>query len=80
MAYNVRLANEDDFAIIYQMNREFADFIQRPEKFKITLEQMRSEQEFFQGIGPGKKRSTNHWICHNFYCLVLLAWEISIFG
>ena len=48
MEYNIRLATESDFEKIYELNREFSHFIQTPEKFKITVEQMKQEKDFFR--------------------------------
>jgi diamine N-acetyltransferase len=48
MSYTVRVATEDDFSVIYNLNKEFSYYIKTPEKFKITLEQMKNEQEYFK--------------------------------
>lgn len=48
MPFNIRLATEKDFETIHALNKQFADFIRTPEKFKISLEQMHEEQEHFQ--------------------------------
>lgn len=47
MAYNIRQAKENDFAAIHLLNEEFSHFIKTPEKYKITLEQMKVEQHYF---------------------------------
>ena len=48
MSFNIRLAVEEDFEKIHALNKEFAQFIKTPEKFKITVEQMKEEMEFFK--------------------------------
>ncbi len=48
MPFNIRLATEKDFEAIHTLNKEFADFIRTPEKFKISLEQMYAEQQHFK--------------------------------
>jgi predicted N-acetyltransferase YhbS len=48
MSFNIRLATEKDFEKIHALNREFSQFIKTPEKFKITVDQMRREQEHFR--------------------------------
>lgn len=48
MHFNIRLATEKDFETIHALNKQFADFIKTPEKFKISLEQMHEEKEHFQ--------------------------------
>jgi len=37
--YAIRIATEDDFQAIHQLNPEFSHFIKTPEKFTITVEQ-----------------------------------------
>ena len=48
MSFNVRLATENDFEAIHSLNKEFAQFIKKPEKFRISLEQMKEEQAHFR--------------------------------
>ncbi len=48
MEFRIRLAQEQDFEKIHQMNQEFSHFIKTPEKFKISLEEMIAEQEHFE--------------------------------
>ena len=48
MTTTIRLATEDDFEKIHAMNRQFADFIRTPEKFKITIAQMKAEKDLFK--------------------------------
>lgn len=48
MTTTIRLATEDDFEKIHAMNRQFADFIKTPEKFKITIAQMKAEKDLFK--------------------------------
>lgn len=48
MNYKIRLAHENDFNKIHALNMEFSHFIKTPEKFKISVEQMREEQEHFK--------------------------------
>lgn len=47
MPFNIRLATENDFDVIHSLNKEFAQFIKTPDKFKISLEQMKEEQDHF---------------------------------
>jgi GNAT superfamily N-acetyltransferase len=46
----VREATEDDFESIYFLLKEFSIFIKTPQKFKITIEQMKNEKDFFHCI------------------------------
>ena len=48
MPFNIRLATENDFEAIHSLNKEFAQFIKTPEKFRISLEQMKEEQAHFR--------------------------------
>lgn len=48
MNYKIRLAHENDFNKLHALNMEFSHFIKTPEKFKISVEQMREEQEHFK--------------------------------
>ena len=48
MSFNIRLATENDFEAIHALNMEFAQFIKTPDKYKITLEQMKAEQKYFK--------------------------------
>lgn len=48
MSFTIRIATEQDFAKIHSLNEEFSLFIQTPEKFKITIDQMKEEQEHFK--------------------------------
>lgn len=48
MSFTIRLAEESDFEKIHELNREFSSFIKTPEKFKITVQQMKEEQAHFQ--------------------------------
>lgn len=48
MAYNTRLATEYDFETIHALNTEFSQFIKTPEKFRISLKQMKDEQAHFR--------------------------------
>lgn len=48
MSFTIRLAEESDFEKIHALNREFSNFIKTPEKFKITVEQMKNDQRHFQ--------------------------------
>lgn len=48
MSFKIRIATELDFEAIHQLNVEFSHFIKTPEKFKITVEQMKEEQEYFK--------------------------------
>ena len=48
MTYQIRIASENDFEKIHSLNLEFAHFIKTPEKFKISVEQMKEEQEHFR--------------------------------
>ena len=48
MSFNIRLATENDFEAIHSLNKEFAQFIKKPEKFRISLEQMKEEQAHFR--------------------------------
>lgn len=50
MNHTVRKARESDFAAIHELNEEFSNFIKTPEKYKITLEQMIDEQQYFQNL------------------------------
>ena len=47
MAFSIRQATEADFSTIHALNEEFSHFIKTPEKYKITLEQMKAEQQHF---------------------------------
>lgn len=47
MPFNIRLATENDFEAIHALNIKFAQFIKKPNKFKISLEQMKKEQDHF---------------------------------
>ena len=48
LSFKVRLATENDFEAIHSLNKEFAQFIKKPEKFRISLEQMKEEQAHFR--------------------------------
>ena len=48
MAYTIRLATENDFTAIHVLNTEFSRFIKTPEKFRISLDQMKEEQAHFR--------------------------------
>ena len=48
MTYTIRVANETDYETIHLLNKEFSIFIETPEKFKISVEQMKSEQQYFK--------------------------------
>jgi GNAT superfamily N-acetyltransferase len=48
MTTTIRLATENDFGKIHALNRQFADFIKTPEKFKITVAQMKAEKNLFK--------------------------------
>ena len=48
MSIKIRLATEKDFSEIHALNVEFSHFIKTPEKFKISIEQMKKEQEHFR--------------------------------
>lgn len=48
MAYTIRLATENDFEAIHALNEEFSRFIKTPEKFRISLKQMKEEQAHFR--------------------------------
>jgi GNAT superfamily N-acetyltransferase len=48
MMTTIRLATENDFGKIHALNRQFADFIKTPEKFKITVAQMKAEKNLFK--------------------------------
>lgn len=48
MSFKIRIAKESDFKTIHSLNKEFSHFIKTPEKFKITIEQMKAEQEYFK--------------------------------
>ena len=48
MSYTIRIATEKDFQTIHKLNRQFADFIQTPEKFTISIEQMFADQDHFR--------------------------------
>jgi diamine N-acetyltransferase len=48
MAYIFRIANENDFESIHALNQQFSHFIKTPQKFKMTVEQMKTEQELFK--------------------------------
>ncbi len=48
MSFRIRIATENDFEAIHTLNKEFAQFIKTPEKFKITIAQMRKDQEYFK--------------------------------
>ena len=48
MSINIRIATEKDFGEIHALNVEFSHFIKTPEKFKISIEQMKEEQEHFR--------------------------------
>lgn len=48
MSFNIRLATEKDFEKIHALNKEFAQFIKTPGKFKITVEQMKEENDYFK--------------------------------
>ncbi len=47
MSFKIRRATPPDFESIHALNKEFAQFIKTPEKFKITVEQMHEEQGHF---------------------------------
>ena len=46
--YKIRLAEEPDYEKVHELNQAFSQFIKTPEKFKITLEEMESEQQYFK--------------------------------
>jgi len=48
MAISIRTATEADLETIHLLNKEFSIFIKTPEKFKITIEQMKSERQYFK--------------------------------
>ena len=48
MSFTIRIAKERDFAKIHSLNEQFSHFIHTPEKFKISIEQMKEEQEHFR--------------------------------
>jgi GNAT superfamily N-acetyltransferase len=48
MSFTIRLAEESDFEKIHELNKEFSTFIKTPEKFNISLEQMKNEQAHFR--------------------------------
>lgn len=48
MEYHIREAKECDFKKIHELNRDFSLFIKRPEDFKISLDEMIAEQEYFK--------------------------------
>lgn len=48
MNFRIRIAQENDFEKIHQMNQDFSHFIKTPEKFKISVEEMKAEQEHFR--------------------------------
>lgn len=48
MSFQIRIAKEPDFETIHALNKEFSHFIKTPEKFKISIEQMKAEQEYFK--------------------------------
>jgi len=48
MEYRIRIATEDDFERIHSLNQDFAQFIKTPEKFRITIEQMKQEKNLFR--------------------------------
>jgi diamine N-acetyltransferase len=48
MSFTIRLAEESDFEKIHALNREFSSFIKTPEKFKVSIEQMKEEQAYFR--------------------------------
>ena len=50
MSYSIRRAKENDFDAIHTLNKEFSHFIKTPEKYKITLEQMKAEQQYFHSL------------------------------
>jgi len=47
MPFNIRIATENDFEAIHALNKEFAQFIKTPDKFKISTEQMKEERLHF---------------------------------
>lgn len=48
MSFQIRIAKESDFETIHSLNKKFSHFIKTPEKFKISIEQMKAEQEYFK--------------------------------
>lgn len=50
MSYIFRIANEKDFGSIHALNQQFSHFIKTPQKFKMTVEQMKADQEQFKII------------------------------
>ena len=57
MSFNIRLATENDFETIHALNMEFAQFIKTPDKYKITLEQMKAEQKYFRCLVVEKDKN-----------------------
>ena len=47
MKYSIRVAEERDFDQVHRLNKEFSHFIRTPEKFNISLEDMKAEQAHF---------------------------------
>lgn len=48
MPITIRKGNENDFAGIFSLIKEFAVFQKTPEKLTMSLEQMKEEKDFFQ--------------------------------
>jgi len=48
MNFQIRIATRDDFVQIHKLNNDFSHFIKTPKKFKISVEQMKKEQEHFK--------------------------------
>ena len=48
MQYKVRIAIERDFKQIHKLNYEFPHFIDTPNRFEISVEEMIDEQEYFK--------------------------------
>ena len=48
MSINIRIGTEKDFGEIHALNVEFSHFIKTPEKFRMSVEQMKLEQQHFR--------------------------------
>jgi diamine N-acetyltransferase len=48
MHFSIRIAKECDFQRVFELNRDFSVFIKTPEKFRITVNQMKKEKDLFK--------------------------------
>jgi len=50
MSIEIRKASENDFNAIFELLKEFAEFIKTPEKVTLTLEQMQKDKDYFNSL------------------------------